>query len=176
MAKVTKEFEWRMQGMLFAYDIAKKEGLEALHKDIKTRGFFKTHLSISKKELDDFIGKISHNMYTIALTSICIALHDEFGFGKERLHRFKEKFRKVIDDTMDFDRVGQQYVSLEDYANQLNEDYDIGIDVETVSYCQNGSSTIQENKNKVNLLDIIDLLNEKGFKDAADCLEWYTQK
>lgn len=176
MAKVTKEFEWRMQGMIYAYDIAKKEGIEALHKDIKSRGFFKAHLNISKKELDNFINDISHNMYVIALTSICIALNEEFGFGKQRLHRFKNKFRKVIEGTLDFDRVGQQYVSLEDYANYLNEEFEVGIDVETVKHCQNGSSTIKENTNKVNLLDIIELLNEKGFKDAAECLQWYTQK
>lgn len=176
MAKVSKEFEWRMQGMLYAYDIAKKEGLEALHKDIKSRGFFKTHLSISKNELDKFINEISHNMYTIALTSICIALNEEFGFGKQRLHRFKEKFRKVIEGTLDFDRVGQQYVSLTDYANYLNEEYEVGIDVDTVEHCQNGSSTIQENKNKVNIKDIIEVLNEKGFKDAAECLQSYIQK
>ena len=43
MAKVNKEYEARMQGMIYACNLAEKEGLEALKNDIKMRGITKAH-------------------------------------------------------------------------------------------------------------------------------------
>ena len=59
-----------------------------------------------------------------------MALNTAFGFGKKRFARLKEAFDKHTRDVMDFDYLGNHYVSLEDYANYLNKKYGCDIDVD----------------------------------------------
>ena len=55
MSKPSKEFEYRMQGMIYALNIAKKDGVDALESDIRKRGFTRAPLKFSQKDIDEFI-------------------------------------------------------------------------------------------------------------------------
>lgn len=173
MAKVGKEFEWRMQGILYAYKLAKEQGLEALEKDIRMRGFFQTPLTLGKAERENFILNVSTNLYATTLSVVCMVLHDQLGFGKKRLHRFKKHFDEVSEAVFDFDKVGQHYVTLEDYAVYLNETYGLGLDVARIAACQNTSYTEKENRDMADVHVLIKDLKEAGFKDAS---EWLARK
>lgn len=170
MAKVTKEYEWRMQGILYAHKIAKEQGIEALEEDIRMRGFFKTPLALTKAERQNFVLNVSTNLYATILSVVCMVLHDQLGFGKKRLHRFKKYFDEVSEAVFDFDKVGQHYVTLEDYAVYLNERYGLGLDVARIAACQDTSSTEKEYRNKADVNDIVDMLEQAGFKEASEWL------
>ena len=171
MGKISKEQNWRMQGAIWALDFAKNNGLEELQKDLRKRGFFEAHLTTPQKELDNFIANVADNMYMVSLATVCTALNDEFGFGKQRLQKFKQRFDKVTEDVFDFDWAGEHYITLEDYAKDLNRKFDLGVDEERVAKCQYSTQTEIENRGKCRLKDVIDYLRECNFEDAAKHLE-----
>lgn len=171
MARKNQEFDLRMQGMLYAFNIVKKEGIEALEKDIKTRGVLCTPLRYTQGEIDKFIGYLKTNFYNTMLAVSCIALEEAYGFKKTRLQRFRKAFMKATEETLDLDYIGENYVTMEDYAVYLNNLYDLGIDVEVVSVCQkNGNeNNPQYHVPKVEIL--VERMREAGYKEAADWLE-----
>ena len=173
MAKRTKEFEWRMQGILYAHKLAKEQGMEALEKDIRMRGFFQAPLALGKSERENFILNVSTNLYATTLSVVCMVLHDQLGFGKKRLHRFKKHFDEVSEAVFDFDKVGQHYVTLEDYAVYLNETYGLGLDVARIAACQDTSKHERENRNMADVDELIKDLREAGFTDAS---QWLARK
>lgn len=63
MKKSNKEFEARMQGMLFAHKIAMERGLDELEKEIKLRGILKLDIWADKKEVDELYDTLSTNLY-----------------------------------------------------------------------------------------------------------------
>ncbi len=171
MAKVSKEFEWRMQGMLYAYKIAKEQGIDALEADIRMRNFLKAPLNISKQEIDKFKIYLSENLYHTMLTVTLMVLHDHLGFAKKRLLDFKKKFDDMTQTVFDFDRMGQHYITLEDYAVYLNEKADLGLDVARIANCQETYSYEKEWKNMVEIGNLIKALQENGFDSAATWLQ-----
>lgn len=171
MAKPTKEFLWRMEGMGYALKIVKEQGIEALEKEINMRGFWRTPLKMSKQEHDNFVLYVTQNMYHTMLTVVGMVLHDELGFAKKRLLKFKEKFDKLTMTAFDFDYAGQHYVTLEDYAVYLNEKANLGIDVARVAVCQEVSSEEKERKNMADVNGLIVAMRNAGFEDAAEWLE-----
>lgn len=171
MTKVSKEFEWRMQGMLYAHKIAKEQGIDALEADIRMRNFLRVPLNINKKEIDEFKLFISENLYHTMLTVTLMVLHDHLGFAKKRLLDFKEKFDAMTQTIFDFDQMGQHYVTLEDYAVYLNEKADLGLDVPRIANCQETCSYEKEWKDMVEVSNLVKVLKEAGYEDAAGWLE-----
>ena len=167
MAKPTKEFIQRMEGMLYAQKIVKENGVEALDQEIKMRGFWRTPLRMSRQEHDNFVLYVTQNMYHTMLTVVGMVLHEKLGLGKKRLLDIKKAFDEKTMEAFDFDYAGQHYVTLEDYAVYLNEIADLGIDVARVSVCQEVSYEERNNKNKVDIITLIDEMNAAGFEEAA---------
>lgn len=167
MAKQSKEFQWRMEGMNYALGIAKKEGVEALERDIKRRGFLKAPMNFSQNDVDE----LCKNLYSTTMSVWGMVLNSTFGFGKKRLARLREDFERATKDVMDFDYLGNHYVSLEDYANYLNEKYDFGIDADRVATCQDTSTTDKKQKHMAHISVVLKTLREGGFEEAAVFLE-----
>ena len=63
MGKINKEFQWRMEGILHAREVVKKDGLEGLDKEIKMRGFLQAPLVYSKGQIDGWWDELSTNLY-----------------------------------------------------------------------------------------------------------------
>lgn len=167
MAKASKEFQWRMEGMQYALGIAKKDGIEALEQDIKRRGFLRAPMNFSQSDVDELCG----NLFQTTMTVWGITLHYTFGFGKKRLAMLKDAFHKYTYDMMDFDYLGQHFVSIGDYAKYLNEKYDFGIDEERVTACQETSNSDKKNKHMAYMPTILKELRDGGFEAAAEFLE-----
>ena len=157
--------------MIYALNIAKKEGVEALESDIKKRGFFRAPMKFSQKEIDDFINFMSENLYQTAMTVWMMALHTEFGFGKERLTRLKIAFDKLTANAMDFDYLGNHYASLEDYAVYLNDRYKFDIDVDRVAMCQSTSRADKTCGKMARVEELIEVLRDNGFEEVAQFIE-----
>lgn len=171
MSRPSKEFENRMQGMIYALNLAKSEGIEALESDIKKRGFTRAPMKFSQKDIDGFIEFMSENLYATTMTVWMYTLNSEFGFGKQRLQKLKEAFESNTAMLLDFDDLGNHYVDMEDYANYLNKKYDLGLDSSKVSMCQKSSTTDKSNRHMANVDTVIEMLRKNGYGDAAEYLE-----
>lgn len=125
MGKINKEFQWRMQGILHAREVVEKDGLEGLDKEIKMRGFMQAPLVYSKGQIDGWWDELSTNLYATMTTVAGMVLREHFGFGKQRLLKFRNEFQNMTKSALDLDYLGSHYVTLEDYANELNEQFDI---------------------------------------------------
>ena len=171
MARKDKDFDLRMQGMLYAFNVVKKEGIEALEKDIKTRGVLCTPLRYTKGEIDKFLEYLKTNFYHTMLSVSCIALEEVYGFKKTRLQRFKKAFMNVAERTLDLDYIGENYVTMEDYAVYLNEQYDLGVDVEVVSVCQQNTNENNVMYHIPKVERLVEIMRQEGHQEAADWLE-----
>ena len=171
MAKVDKEYTWRMQGMTHALEVAKKSGVDGLEKEVRMRGLLRAPLAYTNTQIDNFWGQLSQNLYATVITVSAMSLHDAFGFGKERIRRWKNEFNKKTESALNLDWLGEHFVSLEDYAVYLNEQYDLGIDVSRVAVCQDSYDDGNKNFRKASVDRMIELLKEGGFDDAAEYLD-----
>lgn len=166
-----KEFEARMQGMIYAYNIAKKGGIYALEKDLRCRNFLKAPMKFSSKELHEFYQEVTSNLYNNMLTGVLYTLHDKYGFGQKRLNEFLKAFNYNVACTLDLDYMGQHYVKLEDYAVELNEKYNLGIDVTRVAASQNSFDEKDTRFRMCKVDTLIQELRKSGFLEAAAFVE-----
>lgn len=171
MAKRNKEHEYRMQGIMHARQVVKERGLEGLESDIRKRGFLRVPLTYTEGQINSFWDDLSKNLYTTMLTVTCMVLSDRYGFGKKRLRAFKMEFDKKTQDALDLDSLGEHYVTLEDYANYLNEEYGLGIDANRCGNCQESYDSGSKNYRMAKVDKIISILKDGGFNDAAEYLE-----
>lgn len=168
MAKTSKEFELRMQGMIAAQNIVKQGGIEALEKDIKYRGLTKAPVTVTSKEVEDFLEEISENLFVTVKTVSLMALKDLWGFGNKRLRQFEEKFQKLTEDACDISWIGRHYVTLTDYAECIQEENGIKIETDITDRCQRSNDKSNPLYKRVELDRLIFRLTENGFEDAAD--------
>lgn len=171
MGKINKEFQWRMQGILHAREVVEKDGLEGLDKEIKMRGFLQAPLVYSKGQIDGWWDELSTNLYATMTTVAGMVLREHFGFGKQRLLKFRNEFQNMTKSALDLDYLGSHYVTLEDYANELNEQFDMGIDVSRVRNCQDSYDDTDAKYRTVKLDKVLEELRAGGFEDAAQFLE-----
>ena len=166
-----KFYEARICGYIAAYQKAKQEGLDALERDIKKRNILKADLNLKEKDMDELFNELSRNLYTNTLTAVAWTLHTVYGFGKKRIVEFKKAFDKTVQYTLDLDYLGGHFVKLEDFAVELNEMYDLGIDVNRVAYCQDKHDEGNEDFRMCKIDRVLQGLREGGFEEAAVFIE-----
>ena len=159
MAKTDKIFEWTMHGMIRARNIVKEKGIEELDREIRMRGLLKVPVTVTTEKINKWSEDIKENIYNNMLTATLYALHEEFGFGN--------KYNEIALQAMDFDWLGQHYVSLEDYAKDLNERYDMNLDSDAIGANQNSYEVTVDMADRCKLSTVIEELNNNGFSDAA---------
>ena len=57
-----KEYEARMQGMIYALNKAKTEGVEALERDIRKRNITKIVMNVPEKEMYRIFAELGENV------------------------------------------------------------------------------------------------------------------
>ena len=171
MAKRDKDYENRMAGYIGAFNKAKAEGLDALERDIKMRNLLKVDINVPEKKMREYFDEISKNLYHNTMTVVGWTLHDTFGFGKERLKKFKKEFDKTVKATTDLDYLGEHYVKLEDFAIELNHKFDMGIDSIRVSACQDVHDEENEAYRSCKIDRVLQELKNGGYSDAAEFIE-----
>lgn len=88
----SKEELARREGMSYALRYAREHGLDALEEDLKRRAAYDIPIRISQKELQEFTNNAKSMILDTVLILTSVTLHDEFGFGRERLERFIKRF------------------------------------------------------------------------------------
>lgn len=172
MAK-DKEFEARMQGMRYAYEIAQKDGLDGLEKEIKRRGITKLPFTVSQSEAQQVWNELSSNMYVNVAMTFLSTLKNEFGFTKEQLQELKVKYDETVKASLDVDYMGEHYVKLEDYAVELNSECGLDLDIARIASCQDyyDESSKDSNYHRVKVERIVTELKNNGYEEAATYLE-----
>ena len=160
-----------MQGMAYAYNLAKEQGLDALKKEMDKRNFLRIPLNIPMKKVDEFVETIKVNLYNNILTVVLYTLHDKYGFAEKRLSDFKKAFDYNVQCTMDLDYMGEHYVKMEDYAAELNKKFRVGIDIEKVAATQDAFDEQDERYHTCKVDRVVELLRENGFQEAAVFIE-----
>lgn len=91
-------------------------GLDALESDLKKRGAYNIPVRIDDKALQEFTDNAKNMMLDTILILASVTLHDEFGFGRERLNRFKERFNFKAEC------IGENYTDWNDQISILKEE------------------------------------------------------
>ena len=121
---MNKELMARLEGMQYAYDFAKKNGLDALEEEIKFRCNTKLPYTTNRQQVMEFQEMIKQRMLsTVALMSVLI-LREEFGFGSQRLKRFSDKFKDNTEQLMSGD------LTWRDTYEAMVEEVGFGISIE----------------------------------------------
>ncbi len=94
MAKINKEALARLEGMKYAYNYARKFGLDELEKDIKFRGATNLPYSVDRKQVIDFQEETKERILSTVMLMSVLILREEFGYGRKRIEKFSEKFKE----------------------------------------------------------------------------------
>ena len=119
---IDKAYENRIQGMYYAYEQIKQNGLADFEQELKFRQKFGVTLFNNKKELKKFSDTIIDRSMKVILVFAVAVLHDEFGFGKKRCQQFIERFNIKTACLAD------DYLTWDDQVKVIEEE--IGIHVE----------------------------------------------
>lgn len=114
--KLSKEDEWRISGMQYALKIAKKDGIEALEKEINFRCRYEVPLGVSQKTINKFTDNVKANMFDTMKIMVSSTLRDEFDFGTKRLQRFIQRFEQKCECMI------KDYCSWQDQIDSLKEE------------------------------------------------------
>lgn len=168
-----KEFDYRMQGMRYAYEIAMKDGIEGLEKEIKRRNITKIPMSTNQAELKRIWDNLCQNMYNNITSCFLYALREEYHFGKKRTARLIKAYTKIVDSVTDVDYMGEHYIRLEDYAVEVNEKLGMDLSVERIA----ASQEVYDEKGRdskyhtANIDRVIKELRKADYSEAAEFLE-----
>lgn len=128
MSKVSKEELARLSGCQWMLKKVKEVGLEEAEQELEWRCNYKIPIGQSKADLNRFSDLVKDRCIG-AFTMIAVAtLRDLFGFGHDRLTRFKNVFENKCDC------LSMDYCSFEDYQEALNEE--VGVNIEVDDACK----------------------------------------
>lgn len=116
MGKLSKEEVARYSGANWLIEYAKKNGLEAAEKELEMRGARNIPLGVNKTDLHKFEVEEKRNTIATILLMACATLHDEYGFGYDRMNRFINRFNTKTECLVD------KYVDWEDIQQTIQEE------------------------------------------------------
>lgn len=164
-AKTDEIIKLRNEGMAYALNIAKTEGLEELERQVKLRGCLKISVRFTREELHKSIEEISDRIYHNMLTMWYAVFHDYLGYGEKRLLRLKELFDRKVYIVGEQDPMGHHWATFEDYAEEANRLYNLGINLDKIRETQRIN---EENEvKKVYADEVIAWLEKQGYPDAS---------
>lgn len=95
--KINDYMTGREDGLLMALDIVKKDGVEALEKEVQFRNVTGIRMPLAKKDLDKATIKIKEQLLDTVTVLAVATLHDEFGYGEKRLNKFIDEYQKQLE-------------------------------------------------------------------------------
>lgn len=87
----------RMDGLKLALRIADRDGIDGIRKEIVYRNNGGINTRLSMRELDEASQTIKETCVDTIMTMAMWVLRDEFGFGKDRMQRFYDRFMLKTD-------------------------------------------------------------------------------
>lgn len=87
----------RMDGLKLALRIADRDGVDGIRKEIVYRNNGGINTRLSMRELDEASQTIKENCVDTILIMSMYSLRDEYGYGKDRMQRFYDRFMLKTD-------------------------------------------------------------------------------
>ena len=173
MAKSDKKaMQYRLDGMTYAWDKIKQEGMEAFEKELKARRATFIPLEVDEEKVKQIIDMVVTRIYNSFVTAVYKVLDEEFDFGEIRLKRFRQTFNETCSDIATIDGYGERLYTFYDYAAELNKKYNLGIDIDSVEEVDRLNTTDADKRASIKA--ICELLTWNGFEGAAEFLKEYT--
>ena len=94
MSKLSKEELARFSGAEWMVRYIKDKGIEAAEKELEKRGVRLIPLSVKEQDLKNFSEREKRNTIATVLMMSAMVLRDEFGFGRDRMNKFIDRFNK----------------------------------------------------------------------------------
>ena len=94
MSKLSKEETARFSGAAWMLRYVKEHGVEAAEKELDNRGIRHIPLAVKEADLQAFSNREKKNTIATMILMTCATLHDEYGFGFDRMNRFIKRFNE----------------------------------------------------------------------------------
>ena len=130
--KTDKFYKARMDGLAYALEIVEKGGVEALKKELKVRNAYFIPMEIYSKKAEELSEMLAHRILATFVPTVMFSLNQAFGFGRDRLLRWKDAFINLCDMMDAVDPFGCQYETVKDYAEELQRKYNIEFDWDSI--------------------------------------------
>lgn len=176
MSKKDKELrqimQYRCDGMEYALKEIKEKGIESFEKDLAMRRLTHIPMNLSVEWVNGIMRDVFSRINNSYIVMIYKTLSEIFGFGKDRLHLFRDEFNKNVDGIATVDNYGLMYYKFQDYAEIFNSKrYDMNIDMDVLMKVDAlNEESLQSGKV---LREVKNLLEEHGFEDAVNFLKEY---
>ena len=116
-----KTAEWRLEGMYYAYHIAKTEGIESLEKELEFRKNSGIKTLVPRDEMRKLHEEVVNRASKAILVLSVMVLNDELELSKEDLQRFIKRFNEKSAG------IAEQYTTWEEQMAVLKDE--MGIEV-----------------------------------------------
>jgi hypothetical protein len=130
----------RARGLELALDIVKKDGIEALEKEVQIRGRTGINSPVSLKDLTVALPPLRRLIQEAYTVLVIETLHTELGFGPKRVDKFMERFYLKQECLVD------GVVEWQDYIDAMYDE--MGIQVETGAMEAEGLIKAQEKRER----------------------------
>ena len=122
MSKASKEAIARLDGMDYALRRIRETSIEEFEQEVRWRNQTKVGMTIRPQEINEASWMIKARTLDTVLCMAMLVLHDEFGFRKAKLERFRERFN------LKTSCMGDDMVSWSDFRKILKDE--CGVEVE----------------------------------------------
>jgi hypothetical protein len=103
MGKMNERMEGRNQGIVFALELARKGGIEALEREVDARNISGLSMTMAQKEVEKNIRTMQFHSTRMSIAIALVTLLDEFGMGKYQVQKFKETFDRKVNEIIEND-------------------------------------------------------------------------
>ena len=174
MGRIDKETRLRVDGMRRALEIVEEKGVEALRAEVRMRGSLGIPCAITREKAVESFHLLASRMYATYVSTAAMAVHDVFGAGEDRLKRWKARLDWYVQQVSTIDDYGEKWMDFRDMAQELNDRYNLGLDLDAAATVDDINNDRFERRASVPAL--YDLLKREGFEDAAEFLRGYLKE
>lgn len=123
MSKANAEAKARIAGMEYALRRIRETSIEEFEREMKWRNENGISLPLTQQTINEGSWKIKARTIDTTLCMAMLVLHDEFGFGKAKLERFRERFN------LKTSCMGDDMVSWGDFRKILRDECGIEMEI-----------------------------------------------
>ena len=174
MGRIDKETRLRVDGMRRALEIVEEKGVEALRAEVRMRGSLGIPCAITREKAVESFYLLASRLYATYVSTAAMAVHDVFGAGEDRLKRWKARLDWYVQQVSTIDDYGDKWMDFKDMAQELNDRYNLGLDLDAAATVDDINNDRFERRASVPA--IYDLLKREGFEDAAEFLKDYLKE
>lgn len=129
MAKINEVQRAKIEGMQYALEYAKKNGIEALEEETKFRCNTKLPYTTNRQQVIEFQEMIKQRILSSYALMSVLVLREKFEFTNEDIEMFSEKFKENTEQLMSGDLTWQD--TYEEMVEEVG--FSLGLDKEIIN-------------------------------------------